>query len=80
VLRMSPKRLNNTSLGMSYHGLSNPSKIPGIVADSLAGVHNVLVKGTPIVKRMGTHKGFCLTQDIGGLAELPWPSSSIIIQ
>jgi hypothetical protein len=38
-------------LGKSYYRLSIPFKYPGIFADSLAGVHNVLVNCLYVAKR-----------------------------
>jgi hypothetical protein len=47
----------NTCLGMSYYGLSNTSKDPWIVADSLAGDHNVLMKCLYVVNRSWNKQG-----------------------
>jgi hypothetical protein len=69
---MSLKRLNNTSSGMSYHGLSNPSKVLGIVADTLAGVHNMLMKCTTLWRVSEHIKAFtCLMAKYGPTEELP---------
>jgi hypothetical protein len=47
----------NKCLCTSYHGLLNPFKDPGIAADGLTGVHNVLMKCLYIVKGSWIHKG-----------------------
>jgi hypothetical protein len=43
---------------MSYHGQSYPFKDAGVVADSLTGIHNAMVKFLFVINRNYIYKGF----------------------
>jgi hypothetical protein len=42
----------------TYEGLQHPFKDAGVVADSLTGIHNVMMKCLFVVNRSWIHKGF----------------------
>jgi hypothetical protein len=48
----------NARLGTSHHGPPHPLKDAGIVADSLTGIHNAMVKCLFVVNGICIHKGF----------------------
>jgi hypothetical protein len=48
----------NARLDMSHLGPPNPFKDVGVVADSLTGIHNAMVKYPFVVNRSCIHKGF----------------------
>jgi hypothetical protein len=54
---MSSMRFN-ALLDMSHHGPPHPFKDAGVVADSLTGIHNAVVKCLFVVSRRCIHKGF----------------------
>jgi hypothetical protein len=43
---------------MSYHGQPHPFKGAGVVADTLTGIHNAMVKFLFVINRNYIHKGF----------------------
>jgi hypothetical protein len=48
----------NAPLDTSHHGPPHPIKDAGVVADSLTGIHNAMVKCLFVVNRSCIYKGF----------------------
>jgi hypothetical protein len=48
----------NALLDSSHHGLPHPCRDAGVVADSLTGIHDALVKCRLVANTSCIHKGF----------------------
>jgi hypothetical protein len=57
MFKISSTRFN-ADLDTSHHGRHCPFRDAGIVAGSLTGIHNAMVKYLFIVSRSCIHKGF----------------------